>query len=657
MTGSGVEVLDIRMNRKPLAGIPWLAGLFLVLLAPPARAAGPVAWTARLESADVRAGEHTAVVVTGTVEAPWHVYSTTQKTGPKATSLELLPGSKLKVTGPVIQPPPKREFDEGFKTEVELYEGKVDFRLPVQLAPGAAGAQAVTVKVTYMACKEGLCTPVKRSELPVTFKVQAGAARPERSKPPQAPAAGTTDPGQGSAPGGGPAAGGGIAGDIAAAQKRGLLAFLLLAFSMGFVALLTPCVFPMIPVTVSFFSKQQGAGRASLGGPLAYCLGIIGTFTGLGLLVTALFGAGGINRLSTNPIVNIGLAILFVVLALNLFGVFEIMVPASLIDRAQSGSRSGGLIGPMLMGLTFTLTSFTCTVPFVGTLLASTTQGSYFWPVVGMLAFSTAFALPFFLLALFPQWLASVPKAGSWLVTVKAFMGFVELAAALKFLSNVDLAFRWGFLTRPAFLAVWFAIAAVAALYMLGWLRLPHGATGVQIGPMRRLLGLGTAAGAVYCLTAISGSASLGWFSGLLPPSTYPGKERVASRVKWLDSYEEAVVAAREQGKPLFLNFTGIYCTNCRTMEDAVFERPEVAREFEKFVPVELYTDRGDPQSERYRSLQIKEYGQDSLPLYVVTTPDGKKLGEYYFNPNPQAFIAFLEQSRSRAPQVATRNP
>ncbi|MCC2671854.1 MAG: Thiol:disulfide interchange protein, partial [Armatimonadetes bacterium] len=436
---------------------------------------------------------------------------------------------------------------------------------------------------------------------------------------------------------------------------RGLLGFVWLSITMGFLALLTPCVFPMVPITVSFFAKQQETSPGSgIRAAVAYCVGIIGTFTGIGVVMALLFGASSISRFATNPIVNLALAILFVVMAVNLFGGFEIILPSWLVQKSHAGTQRGGLMGPLLMGLTFTLTSFTCTVAFVGTLLAATTQGNVLWPIVGMLGFSTAFASPFFLLALFPQWLAKLPKSGGWLVTVKAFMGFLELAAALKFLSNTDLVWNLGFITRPVFLAIWFGIAAAAGAYMLGWLRLPHDSGG-KVGPVRAAFGIATLVGAVFCLAGINGR-SLGKMAAFLPPDNYgPTASRAGAvgEVAWLQSYEEAVARAKAEGKPLFIDFTGVTCTNCRLMEDQVFKKPEVVEAFKDFVTVQLYTDKETAESKRYQEMQLKKFGQVTLPLYIVQTPDEQKLGEYSFNTSVPAFIDFLNTSRSGAARVA----
>lgn len=650
-------MLQARYFLFVLALVGWLTPA--VVAAPPSK----VVWKGYLQPADARAGEGAQLVLEANIEEGWHIYSTTEPrgAGPRPTTLEIQPGSALTQEGKLVQPPPHRVHDEGFNMEVEEYPGAVAFGIPVKISADAKGKQTAVVKARQQACKEGMCLPPRTDEVTISFEVAPGEARPDRLAPvtdvPKQPA-GYVPPDD--APIANPPAGTvdsatpptGIGTTIDTAKKQGLIQFLWLSITMGFLALLTPCVFPMIPITVSFFAKQQETSPGSgVRSAVAYCLGIIGTFTALGVLMAVLFGAGSINRFATHPIVNLALAVLFVVMAVNLFGGFEIILPSWLVERTQSGTQRGGLAGPLLMGLTFTLTSFTCTVAFVGTLLAATTQGDFLWPIVGMLGFSTAFALPFFVLALFPQWLAKLPRSGGWLVTVKAFMGFLELAAALKFLSNADLVWNWGFITRPVFLAIWFGIAAMAGAYMLGWLRLPHDSGG-RIGPIRAGFGIASFAAAIYCLAGLNG-VSLRTFAAYLPPADYGRSGTLTASahggVEWLQNYEEALAKAKAEQKPIFIDFTGVTCTNCRLMEDQVFSKPEVAEEFKNFVTVQLYTDKETEESRRYQQMQLERFGQVTLPLYIVQTPDEQKLGEYSYNTSVPEFLEFLRKSRETA--------
>jgi thiol:disulfide interchange protein len=650
------------------------------LLMPFAARAQKVDFAAKFAPADARAGEGAQIVVTAKIPAGFHMYSLTQKAdGGVALKLEVTGAGALTPGGKPVGSAFKKVPEPILSTTLEEYTGSATFAVPVTVKPGIAGSQKAAVHVQYQICDERRCLPPAQADIPVTFSVQAGAPRANRKKPltilpggagKKTARAVPAYPGTFILAGGPPnappvGAGKPLVGDVERSQSQGLLPFLLGAIAAGFTSLLTPCVFPMIPITVSFFTKRKGtekegqAGRGTQGirGALAYCLGIIGTFTGLGLLTTVLFGATGIQNLAANPYVNMGLGILFVVLAANLMGAFEIVLPAGLLNRTQNAQSNGGLIAPLLMGLTFTLTSFTCTSPFVGTVLLAAAHGHYFYPFVGMLGFSTAFALPFFLLALFPQTLARMPKSGSWLVTVKAFMGFLELAAALKFFSGADLTWGSGILTLPVFLAIWAGIAAVAGFYLLGWLRLPHDDK-VKVGIVRRILGVLTVIGSVYCLAAIEGR-SLGELDSFLPPSPYPYHNVKTSKATPVlasqgtpetpfTSFEEAVIYAKQQNKPLFIDFTGYNCVNCRKMELTVFKNETVKAEREHYVNVQLYTDGTDEVSHKNQQLELKLAQNPVLPTYTAVMPDGATVvakSEGY-DPDASKFVAFLRKGR-----------
>lgn len=630
-----------------------------------------VVWQARLEPADARAGESAQIVVTAKIAPGWHLYSLTQPPGGSlATTLELVPGHALKSAGNAVQPLPVKKRNPVFKITDELYENAVVFGIPVKIAANTTGAQKAQARVRFMVCTDKTCLPPAEKSIPIAFAVAPGAARAERmaaltavpKQPPGAVNGETTTPS--AEPENSPTSIDNQADGnrIQRAQNSGLLSFLGLALGAGFLALLTPCVFPMIPITVSFFTKrQEQSGGRGVAGPTAFCLGIIGTFTAIGLLVSLLLKVFAINfnisQFAANPWLNLAFAAIFVLLALNLFGVFEIMVPPALMDRVQpktamaGGDKKPSLWVPVLMGLAFSLTSFTCTVPFVGTLLATTARSGALWPTLGMMVFGAAFASPFFLLALFPQWLAKLPKSGGWLVSVKAFMGFLELAAALKFLSSADFVWQLKLLTRPIFLSLWSTIFLVAGFYLLRWLRLPHDDSTAKPGPLRRILGAATVALGIYLLTA-TGSVSLGDFDAYLPPRAYGQPAgAVPQRVAWIvDDYAGARAKARQENKPLLLNFTGYACTNCRLMEENVLPRPEVTSVLEDFVAVELHTDGVDEKSKANAKLQREQFGTVTLPLYVVLSPQGKELARFEegFTRDPLRFVAFLKRGGER---------
>lgn len=566
-----------------------------------------------------------SIVVEATISEGWHLYSVIDQQGPYPTTFSAegaTLGEKIEEEGL------EKGFDQGFKKEINSFSKKARFKVPFT----ASGTPKFSVR--FQICKDGTCLRPKTVELDASQapevpegSVVFASANPAPGESPKA-----TTPTSESA-------------TVEAAKKSGLFAYLQVAFLAGLTALLTPCVFPMIPITVSFFSKRKEEGSA-LKQALLYCAGIIGTFTGLGIVAALLFGATGLNKLANNPIVNLGLAIIFIVLALSLLGVFEIGLPSKVLNKFD-GTGKTGWIAPILMGLTFSLTSFTCTLPFVGAVLLSAAQGEYFYPAIGMLAFSTAFCIPFFLLALFPQMLSKLPRSGAWMVTVKAYMGFIELIAAVKFLSTFDLGFNLGIITREFNLALWFLLLVLAGIYLLGWIRLPHVDEG-KIGWLRRAFAVGTLALAMKVGLAFNGSA-LGDLEGFLPPSPYPGKTGGASAAwkgKFVESWDEALAKAKETGKPIFIDFTGQYCTNCRVVEQNVFPSKEVGAQFENFVNVSLYTDRNTAEDNKNAKLQQDLTRTSTLPTYAIVSPDGSRLisSRAYTN-DPSEFAKWMSEN------------
>ena len=676
----------------------------------PALAQKNAIWTAKLAPGEVRGGEGSQIIVTATVKAPWHVYSLTQpEGGPLKTTIEVVPGA-VSAFGKPVQPKPKKGFDKGFNINIETFENKVSFGVPVKIKTGVSGKQTAKLKIRFMLCNDRACLPPSTEEVTVSFVVAKGAARGGKMKPittvPKS--ASLTNPSQSEFLGMGaeentltlltenrnekmggtfilaqspvtsaplpPTDSGGAGnagGQVKEALGKGLIPFLSLSFGAGLIALLTPCVFPMIPITVSFFIKRKaGEPGGGLSGAFAYCAGIIGTFTILGVGVTVLFGAERLQQFAVNPIVNLAFGLLFVVLGLSLLGVYELALPASWTNSVQTNARSkSGYLQPFLMGLAFTMTSFTCTVPYVGTVLASATRGNIVTPMLGMFSFGLAFALPFFLLAIFPQALTKLPKSGQWLITVKAFMGLMEFAAALKFFSNTDLFYSSGILTREVFLASWAIIGIVAGLYLLGAIRFPKDPADEKIGVVRRTFGAATIGIALLCLLGVRGG-SLGYAESFLPPSPYPFREGSPLAIKsvvpdktsssagrpdsnapiaWLKTYEEAVAKAKSLNKPILIDFTGLYCSNCRQMERNVFPKPEVESEFREYVTVQLYTDRGTPEDNKNQALLKQMANTIALPVYVAVTPDGKVVKKFEgLASSPADFVTFLQEGRGK---------
>lgn len=647
----------------------------------------PVNLSAKLEPNPAKAGQTAKAVITAKIEPGWHLYSLTQPSGgPRPTRITIDETGPFKASGKATQPKPKVAADPNFSIPgqppfmTETFDNEAVFTLPIKIADDAApGQQKLTIKFYFQVCDDHQCLAPRTKPIEVDVAIVAANAKltasptpdasatPQSSPTPEASAsptpdasvAGTTGTDHSTLP---PEAHGADEDQAKALKNRGLFGFIWFAILQGLLALLTPCVFPMIPITVSFFTKREKRTSAQAVGQASFfSLGIILTYTVLGLALALIAGPTGLTKLAANPWMNLFLTALFVIFALNLFGMFEIQVPSGLVNKLnkQADSGTGGqTFATILMGITFTLTSFTCTTAFVGTVLIYATQGDWFWAIIGMVAFATAFALPFFLFALFPQWLQSLPKSGGWLNSVKVVMGFLELGAAFKFLSNVDLVWGWQTISRPLVLSAWIAIALAAALYLLGKIQLPHDSPVERLGVFRMLMATFFLALAFYFLTGLFGG-SLGEFDAWLPPSS--SKDFALNRsggnapeAKWLETYEETLQKAKAENRPAFLNFTGVTCTNCRWMEKNMFPDPAVKKELEKFVLAELYTDREDtPEHQKIDEengrLQAEKYGTVALPLYVVVDPNGNVLSKFPgLTRDKQEFVEFLQRGASR---------
>ena len=617
-----------------------------------------VQWTASLQPADARAGESAQIVLTAKIASGWHLYKIGETGGPFPTSFDLDKSSVLAENGGAIEPAPKTIFDPNFHATLGEYDTAVAFAVPVKIAAGVSGSQKVTVTAHDQTCNAHVCTLPETVPLTISFTVAPGSARADHTAPlttvPAQPA-GYSGGSSAAAPGATstkPASGAIDDSQVKAAEKSGLLGFLAACFVGGLIALATPCVFPMIPITVNFFAKKGSGEKKNYAGAFAFCGGIIGTYAILGLLFSALFGASGIGNLAANPWVNLTFAVLFVVLAFSLFGLFEIRLPSAMVNKANQGSRKGGLAGPFFMGLTFTLTSFTCTGPIAGGLVTQAASGQMLYPFLGLFAFGLAFSLPFFLLALFPQFLADLPKSGTWMNTVKGFMGFIEIMAALKFLSNADLGWQLAWLTRPVFLAIWAMIGIITALYLFGFMRLSTDAGKEKVGPLRAVTGLAMVAVTCLFLTGIGGNKKgFGEFLlSYLPPMPYPGQKGSgdADEIKWIGNYKQAVAVAQQQNRPIFLDFTGVTCTNCRAMEEQMFPRPEVRKLIDGFVTTQLYTDRPNDDDRFNAALEQKLVHETTLPMYIIITPQGQVIKSFEgYTQNTKDFVSFLEAGQS----------
>ena len=598
-----------------------------------------VAWSVRAEQPAAEPGGVAVLRASARIEPGWHLYSASSPSG-IPTAFQVQPGDSLRV----FQPPPKKAFDKNLNAESETYQGEVafilDVGLPVATPPGPA---ELTVSVRYEACNDSQCVPgrwsgaaaitVDPAEPVVTF-AQSLVGYSE-AKPPKA-ASGA---------------------DSAAPADQGWGAFLLVAFGFGLASIFTPCVFPMIPITLSYFlNRQSGGRRDGLVQAVVFCLGIVVLFSGLGLLATALRGPFGVVQLGANKWVNGFIAGLFIAFGLSLLGAFEITIPSSILTRLNAASDSGGYAGALLMGLTFSLASFACVGPFVGTLLAASVGGGGLRPFIGMAAFAAGLALPFFFLALFPSYLKRMPKAGGWMVRIKVVMGFVILAASLKYLSAVDQVMQWGFLTRERFLAAWIVLFAMAGLYLLGFLRLEGVKPDEPVKLGRLLTGIAFLVFAVSLLPGMSGGR-LGELDAYIPEASAPAGAS-SDILAWIQNdYHGALDRARREGKLVLVDFTGYACTNCHWMKANMFSRPEIAAALRNFVLVELYTDGTDAASESNAQLELAKFQTAAIPFYAIFDPDEKVIATSAgATRDPQAYLAFLEKgaaSQASAPAPA----
>ncbi len=471
-------------------------------------------------------GEVVVLEVQANIEDEWHIYAIYDvPEGPKPTVIQVKSDQIVK-TGRIIEPDPIVTYDEGFDNITKYHEGNPIFRVPIVIDKNLSnGVYSFDITVEYQVCTGNLCYPPNEYSDNVSFTLQSGTIREDFK----------TDKFDFSKD------------SILDIADNKIGSFLLLALSMGFLALLTPCVFPMIPITISFFLKRgEDKNTSPVKGALVYMLGIVMTFTLLGMLLAIFLGASGATQLASNPYVNLFIAFLFIYFAFSLFGFYEIELPQSLKRFSLQRENSEGYAGILFMALTFTLTSFTCTVAFMGLILVAASQGQWFWPIIGMLIFSLAFASPFFFLALFPHYLTKMPQSGGWLNSVKVTMGFLEIAAAFKFISNTDLVWQWDIFTYEVVLTCWAIIMALCAVYILGYIRFKNDSR-VAFSYQRGLLSILFLSLSFYLLSGNFGYNINGTIESYLPP------KKMKSNLNWIHSLDNAFIIANEEDKKYLL--------------------------------------------------------------------------------------------------------
>ena len=710
------------MNLSLLKKIVCLSALLLAALHGTAQPADPVSWSVAVsESGD----GISRIVFKARIAEPWHMYDTgPYDGGPNATAFTFEPNADVTLLGEIEQlSKPVRVYDSLFAMEIGYFEKSAEFVQKVRVAPG----RETTLKavVEWMACDDESCLPPADRTFSIPLKAAAvQTAAGGASATPAAPVSATgnssavaqagdmttTDTAADTAVNAVPDA------DSAAVSQPllqpdapvgggTLWSAIIEAILWGFAALLTPCVFPMIPMTVSFFLK--GSGNRARGRLMAALYGvcIVALYTlpiAVIILITKLVGGDAItadifNWLATHWIPNVIFFLVFMVFAASFFGAFEITLPGWLVNKSDSKADKGGLVGLFFMALTLVLVSFSCTGPIVGSVLIKSTSGEVWAPVITMFAFSVAFALPFTLFALFPSVLNNLPKSGGWLNSVKVVLGFLELALGLKFLSVADQTYHWGILDREVYLALWIVIFTLLGFYLLGKIRFKHDSEVQSVGVTRLLLAIVTFSFVVYLLPGMWG-APLRGLSGYLPPlhtqdfvldaaespagNSGGGKAGDAFTVarhsdilnlphglNGFFDYDEALAYARKVHKPLFVDYTGHGCVNCREMEARVWADPQVLQLLRNdFVIVALYSDDKMelPENEWVTAetgrvlksigkinayLAHKRFGINSQPYYMILGPDGEQLapGRGY-NLDVDQFVAFLRQGLRNYP-------
>ncbi len=609
---------EVASSQQPVARIAVLAVLFGATCF---GALDPVSWTLSSDVSKAAPGATVPLRLTAKIDEGWHIYAVT--TPPPTLPLQIKIDD---APAHVFQAKPTR--DQLLGVEAEFYEKEASFAIPYEVKKDAAtGALEVTAKVRYAACDSQKCLPPKTKAVSFTLTIDPSAPAVAAFAAP----AGYIDT---AAPAKAPAP-----------QKTSdsMLAYLLTAFGLGLASIFTPCVFPMIPITVSFFLNDRGGIRQAI----VFSLGIIVLFCALGLGVTAAVGPFGVVQLASNPWVNGFIAIVFAAFALSLLGAFEITLPSSVLTKLDAASRRGGYLGTLLMGLTFSLTSFACVGPFVGSLLAASVQLKGWQPVLGMASFATGLAFPFFFLAAFPGYLKKLPRSGGWLARVKTVMGFALLAIMLKYAANIDQVLQLNWLTRERFLAAWFVLFAMAGLYLLGLLKLEGVEEGETLGIPRLLI---ASAFLIFAFSLLPGmfGAPLGELDAFVPAATtvggFGGRTADAGPVWMKNQYREALDLAKQENKLLLVSFTGYACTNCHWMKANIFPKPEVAAALKEFVLVELYTDGTDKASEENQKVEDSKFATVAIPYYALLEPDEKVVASLdHRTPDAAEFLGFLK--------------
>ena len=572
-----------------------------------------------------------------TIEGDWYMYSQhIADDGPVPTTFTFFNPEGVELLTDVLEPEPIEEFDPNFDMVLKYFKKEVTFRQ--RLKSFSDTVFSLRGEVMFMTCDAMQCLPPEYVEF--SFDLPANTQEVKATE------------------------------DTPIASSKGMWGIFFIAFLSGFAALLTPCVFPMIPMTVSYFTKQSENKAKGVTNAIIYGISIIIIYVTLGVGVSAIFGADALNNMATNVYFNIAFFLLLIVFAASFLGAFDLTLPSSWINKADKASDRGGLIGIFFMAFTLALVSFSCTGPIVGTLLVEAAAGgNYMGPIIGMLGFSLAIALPFALFAAFPGWLNSMPKSGGWLNSVKVVLGFLELALAFKFLSNADLVMQTHLLERELFIAIWIVIFALLTMYLLGFIKFAHDSDLKYVSVSRLFMAILTGMFTIYMIPGLWG-APLKIINAFPPPMHYSespygvgftqggalstehhvddSQHLGPQGIMVFHDYDTGLEHAKKVGKPILLDFTGWACVNCRKMEEQVWSDSEVKRMLtEEVVLVSLYVDERTklPEEDQYVTsiagkkkkvrtigdqwmvLQAERYKTNSQPYYVVMDHQESQLG------------------------------
>lgn len=660
-----------------------MGAMLLMVLTAMAQMEDPVKFTAEIKTGKTAEAE---IVFSGRIEAGWHIYSTNLgSSGPTEASFHVNKADGIELVGKLMpRGKEKSHFDQMFGMNVRYFEGTAQF---VQKIRFTKPTYTIDAYLEYGVCSDENCLPPGEVALKKSGKSPAVAAATEPAAAEVAEAAAPVVADSTVAP-----ADSAVAPVTASTEtlwwqpvteqlealdseaniaNHSLWYIFIVGFIGGLLALVMPCIWPIIPMTISFFLKRaKDDRRKGIKDAMTYGLSIVVIYLGLGLLITAIFGPSKLNELSTSAVFNVILFLLLLVFAFSFFGWFEIKLPDRWANAVDSkASNTTGLISIFLMAFTLVLVSFSCTAPIIGLLLVQTvTTGDWLAPTIGMLGFALALALPFTLFALFPSWLKSAPRSGSWMTTIKVVLGFVELAFSLKFLSVADLAYGWHLLDREVFLSLWIVIFGAMGLYLIGKLKFQEDAVGGEIDkPMPVpciMAGLCAIAFAIYMVPGLWGAPCKA-ISAFAPPiNTQDFNLNTKTVEAHYHSYEEGMAAAKAQGKPVLIDFTGFGCVNCRKMEAAVWTDPTVADMLNnQYVLISLYVDDKTPLAEpvevslngqqrtlrtvgdKWSYLQASKFGANAQPYYIAIDNDGRPLNHAYgFKEDVAAYIDYLQQ-------------